>query len=545
MSIFSHLIAEHIKSAAESVSETTCQIDNDSNSSQSVNETTSQIDNGSTVIYNDLSQKFREKTMKKVIVKEPITKIFDDSFGECKKLEEIEILNSITSIGKNAFWNCESLKYIILPDSVTSIGDHAFWNCKSLKYITLPDSVTSIGSFTFFNCESLEKIRLSNSITSISTATFNNCTSLKEVEIPDSVTIIEDSAFEGCSNLEKVIIPDSIKSIGVWAFKDCNKARIYYNNKEYNALNFNKGNKEVIYYGNKSFVNSLINKVIVDQSVTSIKDEAFRRCSLEEIIIPNTVISIGYYAFDQCYNLKKIELPNSVRNIEEGAFCKCTNLKEVKISNAVTELKEHVFSQCKNLEKVVIPKSVTKIDDLLFILSKKVCIYCSKGSYAEKYAIEHHLKYKYIEDDEQDTNSKNLKQTDEFYKFKDLIDKLGQEFKRYNNNPYSPERIPLSGGEYILQYAYKAIDPYDARVKYDTIAFRMQYDKNDNCISKVVRTWTLNDDVRTFGYYEDKAIRFGVTKNIIEDITFKTTYLEMYIEKLEYLLDNFWTFYVR
>lgn len=71
--------------------------------------------------------------------------------------------------------------------------------------------------------------------------------------------------------------------------------------------------------------------VVIPDSVTSIGSFAFSGCrSLTSITIPNSVTSIGYSAFAWCESLKSITIPESVTSIGGGAFFGCHSLKTYK-----------------------------------------------------------------------------------------------------------------------------------------------------------------------------------------------------------------------
>ena len=106
----------------------------------------------------------------------------------------------------------------------------------------------------------------------------------------------------------------------------------------------------------------VIEKVVIEEGVTSIGDYVFRECSsLERIEIPESVILIGRYAFKGCSSLKEIEIPESVTSIENYAFCECSSLTEIEIPESVTTIGWRAFDECSSLERIEIPESVTSI----------------------------------------------------------------------------------------------------------------------------------------------------------------------------------------
>ena len=109
-----------------------------------------------------------------------------------------------------------------------------------------------------------------------------------------------------------------------------------------------------------------LTSIEIPNSVTSIGEWAFDGCTgLTSIEIPNSVTSIGKYAFAYT-NLTSIEIPNSVTSIGYFAFFSCTNLTSVTIPNSVSSINYNTFSGCSSITSVTIPNSITSIDDQAF-----------------------------------------------------------------------------------------------------------------------------------------------------------------------------------
>ena len=306
---------------------------------------------------------------------------------------------SVASIGYQAFEWCTALTGIEIPNSVTSIGDWAFNWCTALTGIEIPNSVTSIGEYAFNCCTALTSIEFPNSVTSIGDYAFSDCYGLTSIEIPNSVTSIGSSAFSDCYGLTSIEIPNSVTSIGNEAFEDC----IGLTNIIVESGNTKYDSRENCNAIIETATNTLVigcKNTIIPNSVTSIGEYAFYRCTtLTSVVIPNSVTSIESYAFSGCSNLtniivesgntkydsrencnaiietatntlvvgcKSTIIPNNVTSIGSSAFYGCRDLTNIVIPNSVTSIGNEAFYGCRGLTSIVIPNSVTSIGSFAF-----------------------------------------------------------------------------------------------------------------------------------------------------------------------------------
>ena len=179
---------------------------------------------------------------------------------------------------------------VVIPESVTYNGN---------TY-----SVTSIGDRAFYYCSGLTSVTIPNSVTSIGEKTFYGCSGLTSITIPNSVTSIGSMAFYECSGLKSVNIFD----LAAW----CN-------------ISFSSVDSNPLYYAHRLFLNG---EEIID------------------LVIPNSVTSIGSYAFRSCSGLTSVTIPNSVTSIRLGAFSGCSGLTSVTIPNSVTRIGDYAFGGC-------------------------------------------------------------------------------------------------------------------------------------------------------------------------------------------------------
>ena len=93
-----------------------------------------------------------------VTIPEGVTSIGNFAFENCSNLASVTIPESVTSIGEEVFSGCSSLTSVTIPEGVMSIRDSAFKNCSGLKSVTIPSSLTTIEWSSFDECENIRYV---------------------------------------------------------------------------------------------------------------------------------------------------------------------------------------------------------------------------------------------------------------------------------------------------------------------------------------------------------------------------------------------------
>ena len=130
------------------------------------------------------------------------------------------------------------------------------------------------------------------------------------------------------------------------------------------SVQMNGKNYEVTAIGNEAFVHcdmSSVTSIIIPNSITSIGWGAFNRCgNLRSVSIPNSITKIGNHAFEYCSQLTSVTIPDNVTSIGYAAF-KGSNLTSIVIPNTVKHIGGEAFANCSSLTSVTILNSDTEI----------------------------------------------------------------------------------------------------------------------------------------------------------------------------------------
>lgn len=86
------------------------------------------------------------------------------------------------------------------------------------------------------------------------------------------------------------------------------------------------------------------------------------RKRLINVDIPDSVTTIGDYAFCYCYSLESVTIGDSVTTIGNFAFMFCTSLVNVNLPSGITIIPNNAFRDCRSLTDIILSKNITNIN---------------------------------------------------------------------------------------------------------------------------------------------------------------------------------------
>lgn len=277
-----------------------------------------------------------------------------EAFAGCEKLRTF--FTGMECIRESAFAGCTSLAAASLG-SAKYIGEDAFSGCTALSS-EIFIIAENVGQRAFYNCSAIPKVHINNTVKYIGKNAFYGCTGMEELTFGENSELeIGNCAFQGCYGLRDVTIRGKI--IGTEAFRDCYDETGGSGAPQQAVDNYRKNRGNTGGTGLKN--------VTIDNSVKTIKNEAFYGCRLlETITIGNSVDTIEQGAFFNCSGLKgTLTFPSSVKFLGSSACWGC-GMTNVVLSPSLEIIQDGTFYECPNLESIDIPAKVRIIDDRAF-----------------------------------------------------------------------------------------------------------------------------------------------------------------------------------
>ena len=237
--------------------------------------------------------------------------------------------------------------------------------------IEIPASVKIIGDEAFADHDNIETIVLNDNIREIRYQAFYDCDRLQSVVIPDSCKVIGNGAFADCDALKDVYIGSAVEDFGTGVFAgDRNLTNL--------TLSENNANLQ------------LANGAIYNRDATHMY-EYLSSNTAHSFQMPDTVESIGKFAFWGCDALNYVELSGKLEAIPAYSFSNCRNLQMLTVPFSSTMIGAKAFENCIGLKAIEIPDSVRSIHETAFDGCSGVQILAGEYSPAGKYAKAHKM----------------------------------------------------------------------------------------------------------------------------------------------------------
>lgn len=249
----------------------------------------------------------------------------DEVLSEEESQTEKEIIDSGTC-GENVTWTLDSEGLLVISgtgEMTDYIGSAPWWSKRDKIFsVIIEDGISNIGMRSFYDCAKLGSIEIPDSVTSIGQKAFYDCDNLISLFIKENVQSIGDDAFGACRKLT-VMYPSkdhARESSGTVGHSECENVRSYGITDEGQFYCIRNDNTAVVtkYLGSETQVT--IPETVENYPVKEIGYAAYYRTNLTDVIIPDGVEKIGYWAFTGCRNMRGVYLPKSVQYIENYAF---------------------------------------------------------------------------------------------------------------------------------------------------------------------------------------------------------------------------------
>lgn len=324
------------------------------------------------------------------------------------KAKKVVVPEGIEELESSSFWDNQFIEEVVLPDSLRNMGGDTFYNCKNLRKINIPKNVSIMGNNPFAGCPLIEIknespffVLENGALYTKDKETMIYC-SIKGKEdtfvVPNTVKVICKHTFFLCDRFTKIVLPESLEKMENNPFSGCSKLELENHSKSYYVQD------DVIYNGFKTSVIGSLNKISSDRlilldGIKTINRNSFWNCKgIKTIVLPESLIDIGYNPFVGCSNIRfeslsprfkviddvlynfdeskiicypswkavgRVKLKESVITLERGAFSGCDKMTALDLHN-VNIVNKSCFTNCSSLKKLYCSDLITYIGEWAF-----------------------------------------------------------------------------------------------------------------------------------------------------------------------------------
>lgn len=291
---------------------------------------------------------------------------------------ETEMFTSDDELGDFLFAYVPNLQKIVLPTGIKTIGTRPFQGCDKLQKIIADGKNYADKDGVLFTKDGKKLVlypiayspkmsiyQIPDGTTTIGESAFLETTTANII-IPNTLTTIEGYAFDN-SNISQLNLPASVTSIDPTAYAAVTLTRITVDeaNPAFSAADnvlYNKDKTALLRYASMQTKKSFD----IPQTVTSIGDYAFYRATmLKNLTIPSQLKSVGDYAICQT-GIKSIDLPETVDEIGDDALSYNDSLTTVTLPSKVSKMGTYALSENGELLSADLPEGVTDLTGMFY-----------------------------------------------------------------------------------------------------------------------------------------------------------------------------------
>lgn len=382
--------------------------------------------------------------LRSVAIPDSVTYLGTEVFQRQPNIETVTLGNGLKTIPEKTFQGCSFLKKLILPSQLKTIEASAFSGCSRLEDVTLPTTLETIGEEAFADCGAInvaQKLYYHTRYVA-NDGVYDTRPAGKEVieclvyqndefgEQNVEVKFFEKDKYLTDSEYKKLGNPDGYTNYVIAAEKRYVKEEDIFTekpdrSKTYTSYTYDSELKRVV--NSKSLYTLSSNDVFSENTCLytptdgyvgyyvrgALNDRLYEQVNtgMVNLVIPNSVKTLGKKAFYNCYNLKQITISDQVIEIPEYAFAvangellrnndwvtnkayagqylinrSITLPKELEmignygfqnnanmtldgsgLPSTLLEIGKYAFSDCHSLDSVIIPSKVKSIGEYAF-----------------------------------------------------------------------------------------------------------------------------------------------------------------------------------
>jgi hypothetical protein len=236
--------------------------------------------------------------------------------GHANVLDDVEMLKIIGPMNSSDWTDIMNMTNLMALDlseaQITEIPNNAFKDKSKINSVILPEGITRIGEYAFQG------------------------TNIRRVNISSTVKTIAQYAFISTPLQYLTFAKNSqIESIGQFAFAGCSSLQ---------SIDFGENTK-----------------------LSTINNAAFYNCkALRDVVVPNTVTSMGYSIFQDCSSLKSLLFPDAITFINDHMCSGCSSLEQVQLPKNLVRINYAAFNGTGSLKRIDLPKTVSEIRGYAF-----------------------------------------------------------------------------------------------------------------------------------------------------------------------------------